>query len=169
MSARTPWADTLWSQFGAALDMLDNAIQACPDSLWGDTARTPQFWYIAYHTLFFLDFYTAGSERGFKPPEPFSLSELDPSGLMPERVYTKEELRRYLEYGRAQSMAEIAALTDERARELSDYARPGLTKGELILQSVRHVQHHTAQLNLILRQSVDAAPPWVRKAGRGLG
>jgi hypothetical protein len=159
----------VWSQYGAALDMLDNAITACPESLWSDTARTPQYWYLVYHTLFFLDYYSSGSPRGFAPPEPFTLAELDPAGVMPDRIYTREELRRYLGYGRAKAMAEIEALTDERAARRADYDRPGLTVAELMLQSLRHVQHHTAQLNLILRQVVDAAPGWVTKSSRPLG
>jgi uncharacterized damage-inducible protein DinB len=35
---------------------------------------------------------------------------------------------------------------------------------ELMLYSLRHVQHHTAQLNLILRQETGSAPRWVAKA-----
>ena len=29
------WKTALWQQFGAAIDMLHNAIEACPDALWG--------------------------------------------------------------------------------------------------------------------------------------
>jgi hypothetical protein len=29
---------------------------------------------------------------------------------------------------------------------------------------MRHVQHHAAQLNLMLRQAVNAAPRWLAKA-----
>ena len=35
---------------------------------------------------------------------------------------------------------------------------------ELLLYNMRHVQHHAAQLNLILRQQTDSAPGWVAKA-----
>jgi hypothetical protein len=35
---------------------------------------------------------------------------------------------------------------------------------ELFLYNLRHLQHHTAQLNLLLRQRTDSAPRWV---GRG--
>ena len=157
------WKNALWSQFGAAIEMLENAMMACPDSLWSDASRRPQFWYLAYHTLFFLDFYSSGSERGFRPPAPFTLGELDPAGVMPERVYAREELKRYLEYGRAQCLAEIDALTEARARKRCAFDRPELTVGELVLYNLRHVQHHAAQLNLILRQVVDAAPGWVSK------
>jgi hypothetical protein len=35
----------------------------------------------------------------------------------------------------------------------------------MLLYNLRHVQHHAAQLNLILRQVTNsAAPAWVRRA-----
>ncbi len=90
------WKAALWRQLGAAIDMLDNAIVACPEEIWGDRSRRPEFWYLVYHTLFFLDLYLHGSEEGFVPPEPFTLDELDPAGILPERVYTQDEMRAYL-------------------------------------------------------------------------
>ena len=124
----------------------------------------PGFWYVAYHTLFFLDFYSSESEKGFTPPAPFTLDELDPAGLLPERPYTKDELLTYLEHGREKCRAAIEALTDDAARERCGFERLDMSVAELLLHSMRHVQHHTAQLNLILRQTVDAAPRWVGRA-----
>ena len=43
--------EVLWGQFGGAIDMLENAIRACPDALWSDRDRRPEFWYLAYHLL----------------------------------------------------------------------------------------------------------------------
>src|SRR5215210_6984586 len=110
------WRDILWQQFGAAIDMLENAVLACPDELWGDRSRRPEFWYVVYHTLFYLDLYLSGSLEGFAPPAPYTLDELDPAGLLPERVYTKDEMQIYLEHGREKCRATIEALTDEKAR-----------------------------------------------------
>jgi hypothetical protein len=105
--------DTIWKsstrlQFGAAIDMLENAVLACPDELWHENLWSPssqpaassQFWYIVYHTLFWLDLYLSGSLEGFAPPAPFTLDELDPAGLYPERPYTRHELQTYLDHGR---------------------------------------------------------------------
>jgi uncharacterized damage-inducible protein DinB len=40
-----------------------------------------------------------------------------------------------------------------------------MSVAELYLYNMRHVQHHTAQLNLILRQRTSmASPRWVSKA-----
>jgi hypothetical protein len=157
----TVWRAVLRSQFGAAVNMLENALLACPAELWGDRSRRPEFWYVVYHTLFFLDLYLSGSVEGFAPPAPFTLDEMNPAGLMPERVYTKQELQSYLAHGREKCRVTLAALTDERARRRCRFTWGELSFAELLLDNMRHVQHHGAQLNLILRQTTDAAPGWV--------
>lgn len=161
----TFWKSTIWQQFGAAIDMLENAITACPDDLWNDRSRKPEFWYVAYHTLFFLDLSQSESVAGFVPPAPFTLDELDPAGVLPPRVYTKEELLNYLELGRRKVRETIDALTDEKARQRGSFEWVVFNVAEQLLCNMRHVQHHTAQLNLILRQTTDSAPLWVQKAG----
>lgn len=158
------WRSALWQQYGAAIDMLDNAIIACPDELWSDPSQQPQFWYVVFHTLFFLDFYLSETEDGFAPPPPFTLSELDPAGVYPEAPYTKEELRRYLAHGRAKCRATIDAMTDEHAAHNCHFNWLDISVADLLLYNMRHVQHHTGQLNLILRQRTDSAPRWVRFA-----
>lgn len=161
------WKGMLWSQFGAAIDMLENAILACPDELWGDRERRPEFWYTVYHTLFFLDLYLSGTLDGFAPPAPFTLDEIDPAGVLPPRVYTRDELGAYLRHGREKCRASIAALTDETAGRVCSFPWLRLAYGELLLDNLRHVQHHAAQLNLILRQATDSAPGWVSQARGG--
>lgn len=158
------WRPILWQQFGAAIDMLENALLACPDELWSDRSRQPEFWYVVFHTLFFLDLSLSGSVEGFAPPAPFTLDELDPAGVLPERPYTKDELRTYLEHGRRKCRTTIEALTDERAGRRCRFDWFEASEAELLLYNMRHVQHHAAQLNLILRQTVDSAPRWVARA-----
>lgn len=158
------WKEIVWQQFGAAIDMLENAMEACPGELWGDRSRQPEFWYLVYHTLFWLDFYLSDSAEEFAPPAPFTLDEMDPAGLLPERVYTKEELQAYLEHGRRKCRARIETLTEEQARRRFGFGRVDLSIGELLLYNLRHVQHHAGQLNLILRQTSDSAPRWVVQA-----
>lgn len=156
-----PWSKTIWSQFGAAIDMLDRAIRFCPETLWGDQNRKPQYWYTVYHTLFFLDLYLGGTVEGFHPPKPFNLDELDPAGVMPPRVYTKDELRAYLAHGREKCRRMLTELTEEQAAAPSLIPWQTMTFGELLLDNMRHVQHHAAQLNLLLRQEIDDAPRWI--------
>ena len=156
--------DILQGQFGAAIDMLENAIRACPDDLWSDRTRQPEFWYLAYHTLFFLDLYLGDTTKGFAPPLPFTLSELDPAGPLPDRVYGKHEMLPYLQHGRTKARARIAALTAETAHGPCDYQWMTPTRLESLLYNMRHVQHHAAQLNLLLRQATNSAPGWVARS-----
>src|SRR5215470_8542588 len=46
-----------------------------------------------------------------------TLSELDPSGVLPDRVYTKQELLDYLEHGRRKLRRVVDGMTPERAGE----------------------------------------------------
>src|ERR1700680_4814511 len=45
------WRSAIRQQFHAAIDMLANAIKACPDSVWSGQGRSA-FWYLAFHVLF---------------------------------------------------------------------------------------------------------------------
>lgn len=151
----------IWRQFGAAIDYLGDTVSACPDRLWlsplyDDPHGIPefsQFWYRVYHTLFWLDLYLFGAEEGFLPPAPFTLIEQDDDGPLPERPYTKDELRGYLDYGRRKCSATIAALTDEIAQRRCVFPWGEVTFLEMLLLNMRHVQEHSGQLNLMLGQN----------------
>jgi hypothetical protein len=158
-----PWSNLIWSQFGAAIDMLENAITACPESLWGDRSRRTQYWYSVYHTLFFLDLYLDGVLEGFRPPAPFNLDELDPSGVLPPTVYPQAEMLSYLAHCRQKCRIKLSELTAEQVTARTRIPWQKMTYGELLLDNIRHVQHHTAQLNLLLRQEIDDAPRWITK------
>jgi len=45
------------SQYGASLDMLKQAVEKCPVSLWDDRRYRNRFWHIAYHALFYTHLY----------------------------------------------------------------------------------------------------------------
>jgi DinB superfamily len=153
----------LWSHFGASLDMLEQAITACPEEVWGKDFAFQEFWYISYHTLFWLDVYLSDGLEDFKPPAPFDLSELDPTGAFPERVYTKRDLLEYLHYSRQNAKQRIATLTREKAQQFCIYGNNKGTVFDILLDNMRHVQHHSAQLYLLLRQKTNSAPNWVTR------
>ncbi len=165
------WKTALWRQFGSAIDMLEIALLACPAELWhvrlsNDQSMPPEFsefWYVAYHSLFWLDLYLSGSVDGFAPPPPYTLAELDPAGVLPERAYTPDELISYLRHGRRKCQFTIAELTDDRARQPCTFSWGETSFLELLLDNMRHVQEHTAQLNLILGQKIGFAPRWITR------
>jgi len=152
--------EILWGQFGASIMMLQNAINACTESEWHTKS---QFWYKTYHTLFYLDYYSSTDPANFSPPSPFTLSEFDSSGALPDRVYSKTELLTYLQFGKQKTKQLIMGLTEETvAHRFINVAR-NYSRLEIILYNMRHLQHHVGQLNLLLVQSDDKSPGWVSK------
>lgn len=152
--------ESLWKQFGASIDMLENAITLCPDKLWIEE----RFWYSSFHCLFWLDYYLTLEPNSFAPPEPFTLSEFDPSGALPERAYSKTEVLSYLQHNRQKCHTLMASMSDEVANQrwINEYKNYSVF--EITLYNMRHVQHHAAQLNLLLRQEINNAPNWVGQA-----
>lgn len=150
----------LVSQFGAAMDMFENNLRACPGNLWTEpmwndpdaAADFSHFWYVAYHTLFWLDLYLTGAYEGFSPPQPFTLTELDPAGVLPDKVYSPDELLTYLNHCRRKCQSVIGGLTDKRAVETCHLHWGNPTFLELLIDNLRHVQEHGAQLGMSLGQ-----------------
>jgi hypothetical protein len=174
----TSWGHSLWRQFNAAIDMLDHAIIACPPSLWekrvwpepprhGFPPQFGEYWYVAFHTMIWLDLYLSGaSEEEFIPPVPFIQGEVDSLETTPEHPYIQEELRTYLVSVRQKCRDSLVMLTDDRARRPVEYPwtrRQPVSYMELQLYNMRHVQEHAAQLSLFLGQhaSAEVVPGWV--------
>jgi len=174
----TSWQTALWRQFGAAIDMLENALVACPASLWTQrlwrTAPPPEFppqfgefWCVTFHALVWLDLYLSGiPEEEFAPPAPFAQGVIDSPEALPERPYTQQELRGYLASLHRKCHATPVALTDVQARQPVGHpwsAGQPISFLELQLYNMRHVQEHAAQLSLFLGQhpTPDADLGWV--------
>lgn len=158
----------VWNQYGAALDMLEDAIRLCPDTLWGlqlwddpDDARYGQFWLLAYHAVFWSDLYFTGASEGFAPPPPFV------RGKLPDQPYTKDQVLAYLGACRATGRATLAGLTDERAQRMCVFQWMEKPFLELQIYALRHVQEHAGQLSLALGQHGVTGFDWVPSARDG--
>jgi hypothetical protein len=166
--------EMLWRQFGAAIDMFSECLRDCPDELWEKSLWQDQpdqwvadgfsaFWYLGYHTLFWLDLYLTGAEEGFVPPEPFDLVEMKEDEALP-RTYTREQLLHYLEYCRRKCQETIGVMSNEQANRLCRFAWGELPFAELQLYNLRHVQEHGAQLRMFLGQQAGKSSGWVTRA-----
>lgn len=116
------WKETVWNQFGAALDMLENTIPACPDDLWDDRTLPPPYWHIVYHTLFYTDLYLSESEDAFTPA-PFHTPNAQFLGEMPFPPHkaetpawtpSKPDLVAYSEHCRNKLRMVILSITEEK-------------------------------------------------------
>jgi DinB family protein len=161
---------SLWTQFGASIDMLKNAIILWPEEYWNTRKKG---FYISYHVLLFLDYYLTIPARDLSSPLPFIM--VDPEDLTtdeiddlrPARIYTRTELLSYLRTCRDKCHQLIADLTEEKLNErwIDKSGDMNYSVLEILLYNMRHVQHHAAQLNLLLRQQINNAPDWVSRAG----
>src|SRR5579864_3565548 len=160
------WRSATRSQFEAAIAMLGSALSECPDelwraSLWEDPSLPgfSEFWYVAYHALFWLDLYLSGPSDAFAPPAPFTLDELDPAGVLPPRVYTREELAGYLSHSAEKCRMTFQNLTDEQARRTHQIGsrRHTMTFAELLIYNMGHVREHAAQLSMFVGQKRGSA------------
>lgn len=168
--------ESLWKQFGASIDMLQNALTLWQEETWNNDKK---FFYMAYHSLIMLDYYLTNPPKDFSTPLPFSFAEPDqvPDGvigdIVPNHTYTKQELLDYLQASRKKCRQLIEDLTEEKlqerwvededASESMDY--PVL---EILLYNMRHLQHHAAQLNMLLRQKINQSPGWIAQTEDGL-
>src|SRR5437016_1609330 len=112
--------ESLWKQFGASIDMLENAIMLWPEESWNTSTK---FFYNAYHCLVFLDYYLTIPAENFSSPLPFTITE--PANMpedaiddiVPDRIYSKKELLDYLRLSREKCRQVILGLTGEKLAE----------------------------------------------------
>lgn len=164
----------IWRQFGAAIDDLGAVLRDCPQELWEKPLWADQpdqwvapgfstFWYLGYHTLFWLDLYLTGAEEGFAPPAPFDLVEMEAGEVLP-RTYTREELLGYWETCRRRCQETIESLQAAQANRLCRFPWGELSFAELLLYNLRHVQEHAAQLRMFLDQQAGRPSDWIPRA-----
>jgi hypothetical protein len=170
------YQQVLWKNFAAGIDMLTSAVQLCPDELWNEKGK---FYYLAYHTTIFLDYYLSWPVRDFVPVLPYQI--VDPAhqpleavdDVMPERHYSRQEVLEAISRIREKCHQLVMQSSSGQLMEpwiepqewdLHDLC-PSLVRGytvlEILFYNLRHVQHHVGQLNYILRIMIDKAPDWI--------
>jgi DinB superfamily len=158
-------------QFGAALKMLHEAVERCPDELWDDRSEGTPFWQIAYHALFFLDLYLSQTLEGFKPAE-FHVENanvfvgeypwMKPAGKigLPEFEFSKAQVLGYMQQCWAKCKKRVEGMTEESAAQKCAFPWYGVSVGEMTLINLRHVQHHVGQLAAVLRRRAGIGLEW---------
>lgn len=161
---------TLKSQYHAALAMLRQGIDSCPDEMWFDKRPTNAVWQIAYHTLFFAHLYLQPTEADFRPWEGHQSGVQHPDGiagppdpnsplpLLPE-PYTKEQVLSYWEV--CDGMADEALDRLDLLSPDSGFRWYKVSKLEHQVINIRHIQHGAAQIADRLRQTARIGIDWV--------
>ena len=136
----------LKGQYHAAMDMLRGAIEACPDDLWVGGVPPRSFWRLAYHTLYFTEFYLQVKMEDFKKWELHrDEAESDEEHeRLDAKPYTQRELLDYWDIvdSRIDSLIDKIDLTSND----SGFSWYKIPKLDHVILNLRHVQEHSGQL-----------------------
>lgn len=167
----------LKGQYHAALAMLREAVELCPDELWLDETPRNAFWRVAYHALFFVHFYLMDTPDDFAPWAGHQADvqhadgiegSTDPDSTLPVSPdpYSKADVLAY--------WAICDAMVDERVEAMdlgsdsSGFYWYPISKLEHQIVNIRHTAHHAAQLADRVRAARDVGVRWVG-SGSGAG
>jgi hypothetical protein len=156
----------LTRQYHAALAMLREAVELCPDELWNGGPHPVPFWQVAYHTLYFTHLYIHPDLDSFKPwslhrKEHHDLPWPPGSGSIITDPYSRPELLDYWNIVDAAIDPAIAQL-DLTAGDCGMPWHRGMPKLDHQLHNLRHIQHHTALLAGRFRAAKGIEVQWVR-------
>jgi hypothetical protein len=159
---KDPIREALAGQYGAALKMLRQAIERCPDDLWASGKQPRTFWRIAYHAIFYADLYLRQNVAEFKP---WTHNEDDARDLWdgrPETVpYPKAELLDYIDRLQAEGPTVIDSL-DLETTDPGFHWYKNISKLEHEILNIRHIQGHVGQLSeLLMLHGIDT--DWVSR------
>src|SRR5690349_19360362 len=121
-------------QFEAALSTLGFAIARCPDEIWNAPVANYPFSQVAFHTLFYADYYLGPNEASFRE-QPFHRDNTALFGnyeqaedVEPVTLYTREQLRLYLGFCRQKAIDILAAETEASLAAPAQFARRNFTR-----------------------------------------
>lgn len=159
----------LLRQYLAALSTLEQGIDFFDDKAWAQPHPDMPVNQVVFHTLFFTDLYLNHGDDGFREQQ----FHRDNPGLFQDyeeledqiqtNLYDRDACRAYLGYCREKADATLRGESAEVLAGDSGYPRRGLSRVELHVYNIRHIQHHAAQLGLRNQLRGGTALRWVSK------
>lgn len=140
----------LQRQHYAALVMLRQAVEVCPEDLWLSGEHPRNYWRIAYHAAGYAHLYLYEDLASWKPwakaRNECAVLEGDVEVMEP---YTKAEMLDFIDLIIAEVEPRIDAL-DIEAEKCGFTWYPNVTRLELFILSLRHLHGHIGQLHELL-------------------
>ena len=157
------------SQYQAALRTIENCVTLCPNETWDQPVHELTFDQALFHAVFWADLYLSDSIEDCKA-QPFhdqhgtvfqGYEELEP--IRPQHRYDRDFANEYIDYCVQKVSENVLAATASSLEEPVSFEWLDLSRAELHLYNIRHIQHHAAQLILRLRQEHNAEIGWVKQ------
>jgi hypothetical protein len=137
----------LINQHLAALAMLKQAVEVCPEELWhwGEHPRT--FWRIAYHAAGYAHLYLYEDLKSWKPWAKARNECAILEGDVPEMTpYTRDEMLDFIRLIESEVESRIQSLDLEQPHCGFTWY-PQVSRVELLILSLRHLHGHLGQLH----------------------
>ena len=164
----------LLGQYEATFGTLHDIVKQCPDNVWeGKVAKHP-FSESAFHALFFADLYLGESVESVKDQdfhqkhaEVFDgYEELE--FQTPVKQYDREFVLEYLQHCRDKAGQVLNGASPEYLEQNTGIEWHDLSRAEMHIYNIRHLQHHCAQLIMRMRLDSDVHIGWYRTGFDGL-
>ena len=159
--------EMLAHQYDATLGMMELCVDRCPDSRWRAPVGSLAFNQVAFHVLFFTDYYLGENEAALREQQyhrdhgDFFRTYEELEDRRQELHYDQDSIRDYLSYCQRKASDVLAAETADSLAAPCGFPRKSFSRAELHVTNIRHIQHHTAQLSLRLRLDANEEIPWV--------
>lgn len=160
-------SEIIASQYKASLGMLRQALEKVPAQQWNNENFNNPTWQLAYHTLWATKFYFGANPESYIPftkaiegaeslggTQDWENSDTDVSN---EGFHTKDELLHFMDVLEDDLLQSIEALA---LHETSGFEWYPYTRLEMHINSIRHIQHHTAQIIERLKANGINGFPW---------
>jgi hypothetical protein len=146
--------------------MLHDCVTRCPPHLWESRIAHYRFCDVAYHVLSFTDYYLSPTDSAFVPRDfhpPLAPGQEFNDEPLPDPPLTPAQIHAYILTCRQEARDAIAAETEHTlAAPAAFRRREKMSRAELHLYNLRHLQHHTGQLSAHLRRTTPATNPrWI--------
>jgi hypothetical protein len=145
------------SQYKASIKMLMDTIIQCPEATWYNNDSASPYWRLVYHAIYFTALYLSQNPDRYLPwhghqdgYENLGSLTRDKKPIIVERIYTKEEMLEYTESLLTQCKNSV--METEPDEQSGFYWLP-MSRMEVHLYNIRHIQHHTGQLIERLHQA----------------
>ncbi len=165
-----PLRSVLKSQYHATIAMLTDAIEKYPEEHWLTQEQPNAAWQLAYHTLYFVEYYSRPTWENFKPwlthgaptqNDDGIAGPADPNSALPliPEPFSKTEVLSYAKY--CDKMIDETINSMDVLSAESGFYWYKVSKFEHQIINLRHAQHGLAQLADRLRAIANVGVKWV--------
>ena len=154
--------DAIREQYGAAIAMLKKNLKSCTIEVWDDRTGGPPFWHVAYHVMWYFDWYLSDSKEARESFK--SKFGEDPSQYLnkpSEITLTNAQLLDYLSDIKQKTKNRFENITSDELHQASVFEWHGSSVLSSLIYNLRHLMLHVGALNLRLHNKGVKLENWV--------